>query len=93
MSHLSYNRGDYAQCIDECKLAYPWLKEDGDFLTYYGKALTLNRQHDSAVGILNQATLHYPNIIVYIALGDNYTALSQFKEAEQAYFAGMVYDT
>ena len=69
LSHLSYNRGDYAQCIDECKLAYPWLKEDGDFLTYYGKALTLNRQHDSAVGILNQATLHYPNVIVYIALG------------------------
>ena len=85
LSHLSYNRGDYAQCIDECKLAYPWLKEDGNFLTYYGKALTLNRQHDSAVGILNQATLHYPNVIVYIALGDNYTALSQFKEAEQAY--------
>lgn len=84
LSRLSYERGNYAQCVTRCRLAYPLLKENGDFLTYYGKALTLSQEHDSAIKILNRAASYYPNTITYI-VGDNYVALKCFNKAEQSY--------
>ena len=61
------------------------LRYNGDFLTHYGKTLTLAGEHKQAVEVLNRAVLSYPNIVVYTALGDNYKILGRTEEAEQAY--------
>lgn len=76
---------NYAASIGTSKRAWPLLRYNGDFLTHYGKTLTLAGEHKQAVEVLNRAVLSYPNIVVYTALGDNYKILGRTEEAEQAY--------
>jgi len=80
-----YNMGLYKDCLDDYKKAYPVLKTNGDFLTNYGKALSMAEKHPEAVIVLHQAAKHYPNTVVYTALGDSYKKLGQTAQAEQAY--------
>lgn len=86
LSYIYYNGRDYNNCINLCKEIYPKLKNEGNFLTYYGKALTLNNDNKNAIKILNEATLYYPNTIVYMALGDSYKVLGNVKESERSYW-------
>lgn len=85
ISYFYYSNGDYKECAKVCKMIYPLLKEEGDFLTYYGKTLTLGNENEEAIKILQRALSYYPNVIVYTALGDNYKSLNRFVEAEKAY--------
>lgn len=78
--------GNYIASLSESSKAFPFLKNNGDFLTYYGKILTIAQQPKEAISILLQAKLYYPNIVIYTALGDNYAALEKNDQAEQAYF-------
>ncbi|MEI8204443.1 MAG: O-antigen ligase family protein, partial [Bacteroidota bacterium] len=80
-----YNIGIYNDCLDDYKKAYPVLKTNGDFLTNYGKALSMAEKYPEAVGVLQQAAKYYPNTVVYTALGDSYKKLRQTAQAEQAY--------
>ncbi len=80
-----YNIGMYNDCLDDYKKAYPILKTNGDFLTNYGKALSMAEKYPEAVSVLRQAAKHYPNTIVYTALGDSYKKLSETLQAETAY--------
>jgi tetratricopeptide (TPR) repeat protein len=80
-----YNLGLYKDCLDDYKKAYPVLKNNGDFLTNYGKALSMAGKHPEAVDVLQQAAKHYPNTVVFTALGDSYKKLGQIEQAEQAY--------
>lgn len=80
-----YNMGMYDECLVDYEKAYPALKFNGDFLTNYGKALSMAGKHSEAVSVLKQATGYYPNIVVYTALGDSYKRLKQSERAEQAY--------
>ncbi len=80
-----YQFGAYDACLEDYEKAYPLLKTNGDFLTNCGKALSMAGQHRKAVEILKQAADHYPNIVVYTALGDSYKALGETARAEQAY--------
>lgn len=80
-----YNIGIYNDCLDDYKKAYPVLKTNGDFLTNYGKALSMAEKHTEAITILQQAAKYYPNTVVYTALGDSYKKLGQTVQAEQAY--------
>lgn len=80
-----YNFGIYADCLEDYGKAYPQLKTNGDFLTNYGKALSMAEKHAEAVAILQQAAKYYPNIIVYTALGDSYKKLEQTDLAEESY--------
>lgn len=86
LSYIYYNAHDYKNCVSLCKEIYPIIKNEGDFLTYYGKALTLNNENQNAIRILNEAALYYPNTIVYMALGDNYRALGNIRKAEHEYW-------
>lgn len=76
---------NYTMSLNESQKAWPLLKYNGDFVTHHGKILTLAGEYVQAVNCLQQAVYLYPNIIVYTALGDNYKALGQIREAEQAY--------
>jgi hypothetical protein len=80
-----YNIGMYNDCLDDYKKAYPVLKTNGDFLTNYGKALSMAEKHPEAVSVLQQAAKYYPNTVVYTALGDSYKKLGQTTQAETAY--------
>ncbi len=80
-----YQMGAYEACLEDYEMAYPVLHDDGDFLTNYGKALSMAREHSKAIAILRQATGRYPNTVVYTALGDSYKATGETGKAEQAY--------
>lgn len=80
-----YNIGMYNDCLDDYKKAYPILKTNGDFLTNYGKALSMAEKHPEAVRVLLQAAKYYPNTVVYTALGDSYKKLGQTAQAEISY--------
>jgi tetratricopeptide (TPR) repeat protein len=80
-----YTMSDYAGCLPYYEKAWPVLQTDGDYLTNYGKALSMAGEHERAVAVLQQAVLYYPNIIVYTALGDSYKAMEKPLEAEQSY--------
>jgi len=81
-----YTMNNYTDCLHYYEKAWPALKTEGDYLTNYGKALSMAGEHGSAITVLQQATSYYPNIVVYTALGDSYKALEQYVEAEQAYW-------
>lgn len=80
-----YNYGIYDDCLNDYKKAYPVLKTNGDFLTNYGKALSMAENHDEAVIILQQAAKYYPNVVIYTALGDSYKELGKAENAELSY--------
>ncbi len=80
-----YNIGLYEDCLTYYEKAYKVLKTNGDFLTNYGKALSMAEKHEKAINVLQQAAIYYPNTVVYTALGDSYKKLGQTVNAEQAY--------
>lgn len=81
----SYQYGDYESAIEEYEDAYPELKNNGEFLMNYGKALSVYKQNRKAVEILEQAKTHLNTTIIETALGDTYKNIKQYKEAETAY--------
>jgi O-antigen polymerase len=80
-----YNMRAYEQSIKEYKKSLPIIKYNGDFLTNYGKALSMAGEHDKAIKILQEAARYFPNAVVYTALGDSYKATGQNTKAESAY--------
>jgi tetratricopeptide (TPR) repeat protein len=80
-----YKMGAYKTCLEDYEKAWPTLKSNGDFLTGYGKALSMAGKHDKAVEVLLQAAEYYPNVVVYTALGDSYKQMRETGHAEQAY--------
>ena len=81
-----YAAGNYSDCLSYFEKAWPILKSDGNYLTNYGKALSMADEHVQAIAVLQQAAIYYPNIVVYTALGDSYKALGKHIEAEKSYF-------
>ena len=80
-----YSMGAYEQSMDEYEKALPVMKQDGDFLTNYGKALSMAGQHEKAVNALQNAGKYYPNTVVFTSIGNSYKALGQWDQAEGAY--------
>ncbi|MEN6457035.1 MAG: O-antigen ligase family protein [Prolixibacteraceae bacterium] len=80
-----YLMGAWEACLEDYEKAYPVLHDDGDFLTNYGKALSMAGEDSKAIEILQRATGRYPNTVVYTALGDSYKALGETDKAEAAY--------
>jgi len=81
----TYNMGIYNDCLTDYKKAYPILKTNGDFLTNYGKALSMADKHIEAIEMLQQAVKYYPNTVVCTTLGDSYKKIGQTELAEKAY--------
>lgn len=81
----NYQYGDYESTIQEYEEAYPKLKNNGEFLMNYGKALSVYKQDKKAIEILEQAKTHLNTTIIETALGDAYKNIKQYKEAKIAY--------
>jgi tetratricopeptide (TPR) repeat protein len=80
-----YKMGAYETCLKDYEKAMPVLNRNGDFLTGYGKALSMAGKHQNALKVLLQAAIYYPNIVVFTAMGDSYKQMQEKELAEQAY--------
>lgn len=84
-AYTLYSMGAYEQSLEEYEKAMPVLRSNGDFLTNYGKALSMSEKHEKAIEVLEEAAQYFPNTIVFTALGDSYKATGQHKKAEELY--------
>lgn len=82
-----YTSGSYEQSIADYETVYPVFNRNGEFLTNYGKALSMAGSHEKAIEVLKQAERHRDNLVVQTAMGDSYKGLGRYEEAEQAYLA------
>lgn len=80
-----YSAERYEVCLKEYGKAFPELKNNGDFLLNYGKALSIAGRHEKAIEVLERSKLYTTNSICHTSLGDNYLALNQNTKAEAAY--------
>jgi O-antigen ligase len=90
-AHREYQMGIYKESTETYSSIYPELKNNGDFLINYGKALCMAEEHKNAIEILQEAKNHLQNTIIYTAMGDSYKALGETEKAEEAYkFASQI---
>ncbi len=80
-----YQYGDYKEAIIEFETAYPIFKKEGDFLMNYGKTLSVTKEPQKAILILEQAKKYQNNTLITTALGDSYKATKQYSKAEANY--------
>jgi O-antigen polymerase len=80
-----YNMGSYEIASEAYEEAFPVLKTNGLFLQMYGKALSMDEQHQNSNEILALAQKHYSSYIIQNTLGDNHKALGNYDKAEVAY--------
>lgn len=64
---------------------YPRLKNNGIFLTTYGKVLTSSRQYKKAIEVLQSANCHNPSAANYINLGKCFRATGNYEHAKTAW--------
>ncbi|MFW6248298.1 MAG: O-antigen ligase family protein [Bacteroidota bacterium] len=81
----TYSLGAHQSSVVHYESIYEELKQEGEFLGHYGKALSVTGNHVLALEILKEAEKYMNNSLVQIALGDTYKALGRFHEAETAY--------
>ena len=62
------------------------LKNNGEYLIMYGKALSMAGDYNKAIEILQRAEGYQKNTILYTALGDSYKILGLDEKAEAAYY-------
>ena len=84
-ANFLYNVTAYNDCIKDFEIAYPVLKNNGQFLLNYGKALSMAEKHKNAIKILTETEKHLKNTIVYTTMGNSYKVLGLTKKAEKAY--------
>ncbi|MGM0408209.1 MAG: tetratricopeptide repeat protein, partial [Bacteroidota bacterium] len=80
-----YGTGNYEMAVNGYTGAYPDLKNNGRFLTNYGKALSIAKQWDQGIQILTRAKDHRSDPVTYTALGDCYKWINDYRKAEEAY--------
>jgi O-antigen polymerase len=64
-ANWAYKTGAYEECLADYEKAFPVLKNNGQFLLNYGKALSMAEKHNEAVKILNE-TENYLKTQLYI---------------------------
>lgn len=80
-----YSLTSYNASAKEYEKALPALSKNGLFLQMYGKALSMDGQHQRSIEVLELATGYYNSHILWNALGDGYKAHGNYKAAEAAY--------
>ena len=65
--------------------AYERLRDNGDFLSLYGKSLVQAKRYTKAIEVLNEAQLLIPSTTLYIDLGKSYEGIGNYKEAESSW--------
>lgn len=80
-----YHGGAFAPAVDGYEKALPMFDHNGEFLTNYGKALSMAGKHKEAIFILESAKKYLGNTVIQTTLGDSYMALGKNEQAETAY--------
>jgi len=80
-----YQYNLYEQSLSDYDKAYPILKNNGEFLINYGKALSIAGKHAEAIKILEQAKSHQSNSVLHTAMGDSHKAIRNYDDAEENY--------
>ncbi|ASB47947.1 O-antigen ligase family protein [Alkalitalea saponilacus] len=80
-----YNMRSYNIAAEAYEEAFPALQTNGLFLQMYGKALSMDGQHQKSNEILALAQQRFSSQIIQNALGDNHKTLGNYPEAEAAY--------
>jgi len=80
-----YNFRSYNSSAIEYEKALPVLSGNGLYLQMYGKALSMDEQHQRSLDILTLAGKLYDSHILQNTLGDSYKALGNYAAAEAAY--------
>ncbi|HLW08162.1 MAG TPA: hypothetical protein VKY45_11435, partial [Marinilabiliaceae bacterium] len=80
-----YNYRSYQASVAAYEEAFPPLQNNGLFLQMYGKALTMDEQHQKSNEILEMAQQRYSSQIIQNTIGDNHKAQGNYLEAETAY--------
>ena len=80
-----YQGGAFALAVDSYKKVLPMFDQNGEFLTNYGKALSMAGKYKEAIFILESAKKYLGNSVIQTTLGDSYVALGMYEKAETAY--------
>jgi len=82
--HL-YQSERYDDCLIEYEKAWPELKNNGDYLLNYGKALCMTGSLEKAIEVLERSKSYSTSSVYYTSLGDSYLALHQNSKAKECY--------
>ena len=80
-----YSYSLYEHCLEDYEKAYTILKNNGDFLLNYGKALSVSDKHKSAINILEQSENYLQSTIMFTTLGCSYNKLERDNKALESY--------
>jgi O-antigen ligase len=80
-----YQMNAFNECLESYEESYDVLKNNGEYLIMYGKALSMADKHEDAVEVLCRAEKFQKNTILYTAIGDSYKELGKPEDAEKAY--------
>jgi O-antigen ligase len=84
-----YGINEYRTSVEYYSKANFILRRNGEFLTNYGKALSISMQYDKAIPVLSDGIQYYPNIIALTILGDSYKNTKKYGLAEQSYLRAL----
>jgi|GEM_PF-888538 len=82
---ISFNNYDTVSSITSFKSVYPLLKNNGIFLSTYGKALYRLYKYQEAIPILQRANKQLSSATNYIELGECYQSNGEYANAEKAW--------
>ncbi len=80
-----YEKGVYKESVLIFEIPYAALKENGEFLMTYGKALAMTGENGKAKDILENAKVYLNNTVIETTLGNVYENLKEYPKAEWAY--------
>jgi O-antigen ligase len=69
--------------------AYSSLRHNGDFLFNYGAEAYIGNRYGRAIQVLERAKRFYSSSNLYVYLGNAYSAMNQFDEAERNYLTAI----
>ena len=81
----NYRTRNYAVSIALFRNEYEVFKNNGAFLTQYGKNLSMLNMDKEAIIILKEAAKRSNSTVVQLALGDSYRRTGQFELSKSAY--------
>jgi len=84
-AYYLYQNGMYGPAVESYENAMPVFRRNGEFLTNYGKALSMAGDHQMAVKVLKNAKKYLGNTVIQTTLGDSYKAMGMYEQSEKAY--------
>jgi tetratricopeptide (TPR) repeat protein len=80
-----YQRGHYQEASQCFQKRRSEMQYDGTYLQFFGKALSMNGEHQKSLEIFEKARLYTSDEVLYTNLGLTCDSLKRYTEAEWAY--------